>query len=329
MASSISLRTMSYRETMEAVDSARISAQDVSREQWLADRVWRIGGSQAAAACGICPYTSRFTLYHQLRGTPLDVVETEPMRVGKRYEAALLDDYEDRSGRSVRHWPQTISVVHPDIPWMSCTPDALQWCDRRQSAGLGQCKWVGERMAHQWPESDDEPGKLQSIPDHVMCQVQHEMTVCGSDWTTVVVMIGGQKLLWLDVEYDAELAAQITRAEEQLLDDVKHGREPQADGSESTAAMIRALYPRDNGTTITLGPEWQALAARLDADKEAASELAERIAGYETQLKAAIGEATRAEIGDVAYTYKQQTRRSYTVAEATFRALRKVKGRGK
>jgi len=321
----LAISTLDERGLVRAVDAADDAAADITREDWLAQRRTGLGGSDAPVVCGVSKYKSPLTLWAELRGeVESDFDECEATHWGHVLEPAIAEEFERRSKRRVHRWPQTISVHHPDVMWQRCTPDAMQWCRQRNSAGVVQIKTTAAHLAHEWIEDDYEPGKLLEFPESHRVQITHEMNVVGATWGTIVVLIGGQKMLWCDVEYDFELGTAITAAEELFWRRVQTGEQPAIDGSESTAATLKKLHPKDSGATVMLGAEFVEIDREFVDIKERLSALELRKKHLETMLRGHIGEATFGVVpGGVTYSLKAQTRKPYVVEEATFRVLRR------
>ena len=65
--------------------------REMSREAWLKLRKTGIGGSDAAAICGLNPYASAVHVFQEKTSEELNVKDNEPMRQGRG-----LEDYVDR-----------------------------------------------------------------------------------------------------------------------------------------------------------------------------------------------------------------------------------------
>ncbi len=65
------------------------------------ERGWYFGGSSSAAILGWSPFEDSFTLYNRLTGNLKPTEMTETMESGHRFEAAILDWYADRTGRTM------------------------------------------------------------------------------------------------------------------------------------------------------------------------------------------------------------------------------------
>ena len=101
---------------------------------------------------------------------------------------------------------------------------------------------------------------------------------------------------------------------------------PLADGSESNTRALKLLHPDDTGETVELtGEQWQEDLAYLADLKESMKANKDQIAKIENKIKAAMGSATYANIGEYAFSYKTQNRKPYYVKASKSRVLRKIK----
>ena len=98
-------------------------------EDWLAARKGRITASNAAACLGIHPYISRQKAWREITGnqTPAEKKAQEAghnfaSRWGQNFEAVARNAYEAETGNLVT---ETGFWVHPDLPWLGCSPDGL------------------------------------------------------------------------------------------------------------------------------------------------------------------------------------------------------------
>jgi putative phage-type endonuclease len=300
--------------------NAQSTTTHATRESWLIQRKNGIGGSDAAAAIGASPWKSPFALWSEKVGlveSP-DLSDNEAVEWGNRLEPVIAQAYAERSGRHVTVEPPFTIRTHPEYPWMLATLDATQGDDKR-GPGNVQIKTAGASHVHDW---DEEP------PLHYQVQVQHEMAVSGLRWTTLVVLIGGQKLRWFDIARNERFIVAMIAKEQAFWQKVTDEEPPEVDGSEQTAKVLGKLFPEDDGEAEVLPQE------SLDWDRELVevkvelAKLEERKRLAENHLRLAIGAASMGILPDgTVYTNKQQTRAAHSVAESTFRVLRRKGGK--
>lgn len=294
--------------SFEIIDDGR------DRARWLALRREGIGSSDAPAVLGVSPWSVPLKVYADKLGEVEDSEESEAMRWGRILEPHIIAEFAREMGRKAAR--QGALLRSTRWPWMQATLDATQRRDGRDDTGVLEVKATGFR-AGDWREG---------IPEHVRVQVQHQLAVTGFEWGSVAVLIGGARLLYADVTRDAALIEQVVQAEHDLWLRIQRHEPPDPDGSESAREALRALYPQDNGESVSLPGELIELdreraeivedLKRLDARKEA----------IDQQFKAAIGGATFGLLANgVTYSHRLQKREGYIVKPAEFRVLRRSK----
>lgn len=294
------------------------SAEATRESQWLADRMTGIGASDAAAVLGVSSWKTPYQLWAEKSGLieADDISGNEWVKWGHRLEGVIAEAYEDESGRSVFRCRQYKIERHQEHEWMLCTPDAKQ-VDRDRGSGVLQIKTAGTFLAPKW---EDEP------PLSYQIQVQHELAVTGMEWGTLVVLIGGQRMLWFDIERNETFIGVLINAEREFWRRVTEQDPPPVDGSPATTAALKKLYPTDNGEAIALPPEAIAWDERLVEVKQSVKELEAEKDLIENRIKETLKDSIAGMLPDgTAYTYKSQTT-NYKAKEArtsTFRVLRR------
>jgi putative phage-type endonuclease len=264
-----------------------------------------IGSGDAAAALGLSPWESPYSLFCRKIGEIEGPEESEAMRMGKKLEDFIADLFFEE------HWdkhPESLgigsgatvrSVAHP---FMLATLDRIFRDD--QGHGDLELKTTSIYLKDDW---DQYP------PDYVSVQVQHQLAVTGLERAWVAVLIGGQHYKDFEIARDDALIANLIEAEQAFWQRVLDKTPPPVDGSDSTIEALRARYDEpDPGSVIELGHHWSA--PLLEA-REAYEQV---IADYEaklTQVKAQIMEKMGDhEIGTVDgvkdVTWKRSERRS-------------------
>ncbi len=167
------------------------------REAWLVERSKSVGASEAAAAIGVCLYSSPIDVWQRKLGLSPPQPESEPMLWGSLLEPVILAEYERRTSRAV--FDRQKFVRHAVHPWMTATLD-----------GVSEDRVVEVKTATAYA-SDWGDVESDQIPDAYLIQVQHQMAVTGLDRADVVVLIGGQRLLIYEVARNADLIDMIEK----------------------------------------------------------------------------------------------------------------------
>jgi putative phage-type endonuclease len=257
------------------------------RQAWLNERRTGIGGSDAAAACGLSKWKTPLELYLDKRGE-LETNENEPMLWGHLLEPVIRQEYSNRTGRTVSV-PEGI-IRHPTVQFALMTPDGIA-----DGSRVLQVKTA--RTAEGWGE----PG-TGDIPQEYILQTQHEMFVTQLPVADVAVLIGGSDFRLYVVEADADLQTMLIEQERQFWACVQANQPPAPMNREDvkrrwcigTARQAEAS-PDEIGKAMVLR-QWKELAKQLD----------DRIDGLAADLQSYMGDASELvdESGDVLATWK-------------------------
>lgn len=239
----------------------------------------KIGGSEAAAACGIDPYRSRLLLwFEKVNGVEHD--ETEAMRLGTLLQPAVAEIAGER-GYDVLPAPAD-GFIHPERPWQVVHPDGFTAIDGARAGAEIKTRGTG------WNEADD-----LALANYIM-QCQHGMDVCGLDAWLLAILHGGHgglKLELREIERDERLIARMVELEQEIVDAVRTERPPQARGVKSDDMAIKAMHPLSNGSAIRAsGDVWQLVkeARELKAQRD---EIDRQYKEREQNIKVYMGDA--------------------------------------
>lgn len=263
----------------------RVSTRDLSREEWLAVRQEGIGSSDAAAAVGLNPFKSPLALWLEKTGRVADVPcpDEGPLYWGQVLEPLVAKHYCQQYGRKVRRVNAVLQ--HPEHPWMLANLDReVLGCPEVQ---ILECKTAGLQGAWLWREG---------VPQSVQVQVQHQLAMTGKAAADVAVLLGGHQLEVHRVERDEALIEHLVALERDFWRLVQEDVPPPADGSASSEAALRRLYPQDDGRTLDFRED-AVLSGCFQSLKQVREQLG-RLESQEAQLKQqlqeAMGSATKA-----------------------------------
>ncbi|MDR7007728.1 YqaJ viral recombinase family nuclease [Paraburkholderia strydomiana] len=266
-----------------------VETKSLSREDWLSARKNGIGGSDAAAAVGLSPYTSPLELWLIKTGRDENLPKpdandtTEPVYWGALLEPIVAASYTKQTGNRVRRVNAVLQ--HPQIPFMLANIDREVVGNR--DVQLLECKTAGEFGARLWRDG---------VPEYVQLQVQHQLAVTGRQAADVAVLLCGQKLEVHRVMRDDALIARLVELEAAFWRYVETGTPPPADGSESADRALRCLYPGAGGAVdftcdrslCSTFSDLVAVRAEIESRQAIESKLKQTI-------QQAMGEADRAE----------------------------------
>jgi putative phage-type endonuclease len=277
-----------------------VSTKDLSRNDWLDVRKRGIGSSDAAAAIGLNPYKSQLELWLEKTNRDVGLAkpnpddDTTPVFWGVVLEPVVASQYQRRTGNKVRKVNAVLQ--HPDVPWMLANID-------REVVGSNEvqileCKTAGLNGARLWRDG---------VPKYVEVQVMHQLAVTGKQAADVAVLLGGQQLEVYRIERDEALITQLIALERQFWHYVETDTPPPADGSESSEAALRLLYPADDGEQLDFTGD-AALSQAFDELKQvrgSLTSLGKREAELKQALQQAMGEASKAIFASGSISWKK------------------------
>lgn len=288
------------------------------RMEWRERRRKFIGGSDAPAIMGVCPFKSPLQVWAAKQGLDyVDDLQTEAMGWGNRLEPVICEALSERLGEPVRRWDQDLIVIHPTRQWQACTPDAF--------VGEGQDRLVEIKTTSSYRAGDWEEGP----PLNYQVQVQHNLAVTGAKEAFVACLIGGQRLVVHRVEPVPVFIAEMCVREEAFWRNCQAGIEPEAGPGQIDRAILGSLYTtREEPLVFADGPVCQQ-AIEIDQQLEqlreqikAATTKKEALENQMLQLMA--GHETAILPSGAKWSYRWQTRKAYQVEESRYRVLRRA-----
>lgn len=292
------------------------------RVAWLAERRKLVTASDAAAILGADPRRGPLAVYAEKLGA--EIPETLPMRRGKRWEQVIADEYGEQTGRRVEAVGEYVIQHHPDIPWLGATLDRVTgpygYGDGSpdpfggNSSGTLELK-MALGSARAW-KADPPLGFLVQVHIQIAC--------FNATWGALAGLTGPGPLNVSDHKRnDAFLAAALPHLEAFWLR-VQRRDPPPADASPGTTAAIKALWSDEDGSTVALDMEAQALVLAMELGQAEARKRAAELLRIKNELRRRVGSASFGALPDGSFLSAHVTRRaSYTVAACTYRVLRR------
>lgn len=268
------------------------------RAAWLEERKHSIGGSDAAALCGMNPYSTPFTVWADKTGRIAEKDDNEAMRQGRDLEQYVAERFFEKTGKRVH--VQNGIIRNKKYPFAHATIDRKISGER---AGL-ECKTTSTLNLGKFLNGE--------FPANYYAQCVHYLAVTGWDrWYLAVLVLGRDFLVYTIERDDDEIAAlmEIERRfwENYVLKDVP----PPADGLDPTGEAIKTIYTESfqDGRIDLFGRE------QIVKDFVATEEL---ISAYKKEneerkqiLMLDLGENERGDVPGFSVTWKRQTRSSF------------------
>lgn len=292
---------------------ADIVCDSTDRDAWLAARRTGLGASDIPSILG-CGFLTPAEVWAQKRGLPIpeSVDNVERVRWGNVMEPITISEYSQPyySGR-----PATRSGVmyrSREVPFITATLDATTEHPEHGTIPL-EVKGLDAFRAETWSDGP---------PERVYYQVQTQMLVTGAPCATVACTIGGNRLVWCDVERDEAAIARIRIAAARFWPFVESGEMLPPDSSSEWAQVFAVVNP-ERGGVVELDERFRVFERDLVATKAEIKRLEANKQRLNNEIIAAIGTASEARFSDGSgFAFKTQSRAAHTVAASTFRVLR-------
>ena len=199
-----------------------------TREEWLANRLKGIGGSDAGAVIGVNPYKSRYALWCEKTGRVSNDSDNEAMRLGRDLEQYVVERFCEKTGLKAKK--SGYSFQHPDYPFMLANVDRLIVGEK---AGL-ECKTTSALSRTKYDKGD--------IPASYYVQCMHYMAVTGLKKWYLAVLVLGKDFHIFEINRDEEEIQALIEAEADFWDSVVNDTEPPVDDAKSTSEALASRY---------------------------------------------------------------------------------------
>jgi putative phage-type endonuclease len=249
-----------------------------TRAAWLEERKKGIGGSDAAAVCGMDPWRDALTVWSQKVGLleADDLSDNEAVEAGLVLERTIGEWYGRKFNRNVTLAEPFAIRRHPEHSFMRATLDATE--DRDGELVVVQIKNTS------YPQDAWE----EQLPVHYEIQLQHEMIVAGATRGVLVALHRGQNLRAYERTLSQESADRLIEIEREFWAMVESETPPPA--GKHSSETVKALFPKVEIEDLTaLAPEADDLDFELQEIRGQLDELSDRREQIESQIKLWIG----------------------------------------
>lgn len=264
-----------------------------------------IGASEAAEACGLSEtYGTPLHVYLRKRRLMTDKEQTERMRMGRRLEDPIIEEYAEQTGFTVK---QPRRMMHlPENPCISATPDGEVWADQATTF-IVEAKCATIRLADKWgAEGTDE------IPDEYIAQTHQQMLVTETDRCDVAVLIDGLVRRYT-VRRNERLVKSMRVALDEMIERIIEGNPPEPTWRHpKTMDLLKAFYGVDEALEVQLDEEARAHWEKYQSLGKEISALEKDREDEKAKVAYAMGEAAIGRLPGVHDYYL--TRKKVTVA---------------
>lgn len=253
--------------------------------EWHELRKCGIGGSEAAAVCGVSKYKTALDIYMLKLGlTEPDAETNRAMRKGNALEPFIKSEYELETG--FRGYKPEVMFRSVAYPWLFVNPD---WIGAEGIEHGGEFK--NSDNASLWGEAGTE-----DVPDDYWIQCQQGMLVTGKKLWHLYALLPRNETRLYPIAADADAQKAIVEKtgyfwREHVLKRVP----PEFDSASLSDPMgaVRELYGAVNDQTVELASAVSLLCEQFekaDAEAKASEKEAKRL---KAQLLSMVGDAGR------------------------------------
>lgn len=270
-----------------------------SREEWLKLRSRYIGGSDAAAVCGLNEFQSPYALWCEKRGITPPFEGNMRTMVGTFLEDFVAQQFEEETGKKVRK--SNFSFINEDYPWAIADIDRFVVGED----AILECKTTSEMNLKHYRNGD--------YPARFYVQVQHYMAVLEKSKAYLAVLIGNKEFKLFEIDRDDDEIAALMEAEKAFYERMTSDNPPTIDGSESTREALNAQV--DNSAEEEPEPadlsDKKQMLDTLGEIEQAISQLEEQRDSIKNQLIQAMGDSWRGTVEGYEVTYKPSARKTF------------------
>jgi len=300
---------------MNASSTVEVEKVEFDRDAWLAERRKAIGASDVSSILGLNPWGTAWEVWADKLGK-LESFENKATDAGNRLEGAVLDYAEGQLGALSRNQRR----IHATLP-LAATCDAIAVT----SGSPVEAKTTGivGPVVGQWGDE-----LTDQIPDYYLVQVHAQLMCTQAELGYLFALLPGRGFCEFRIEPNQQLHEQLGN----MLDDwwqrhIVQGIEPPMT-VKPRLEVVKRLRKTPN-KVIEADAEFEQLLRSREALKDCKKQAEDQLEDVEARLLIKLGDAEAATLSDGrTFTYLESKRKSYTVAETTFRTMR-IKKAGK
>lgn len=273
-----------------------VNVKNLSHLEWLEYRQVGIGGSDAAAACGLSPWKSQAQLYFE-KTSPIEMTEdNERMRQGRDFEDYVAKRFTEVTGKKVRR--NNFMMADKDHPFLLADID-------REIVGenaILECKTTSPFNKSQWEDGQ--------IPLQYELQCHHYMMVTGAEKCYIACLIFSTDFFYRVIERDEEVIGMLKEREIDFWENYVEARViPAPDGSVAYDDALKERLKGANDEKIALNLKESDFKDYMDR-KSLIKDLESLNRKYEQEIKVQIGDNLAGENDYLYATWKPAIRKS-------------------
>lgn len=267
------------------------------REMWLKIREQYIGGSDAGCVVGMNPYRSAYTLWAEKTGKVPAFEGNLTTEVGAYLEEFVASVFERETGKKVRRKNRVL--INDDYPFACANVDRMV---------VGEKALLEIKTTNSFPIMKQLRGT--EFPEAYYCQCIHYLAVTGLERAYLAVLVNCREFKMFVLERDEDEIAALMTAEREFWRNVVNNTPPAADGSDSTADTLVALYPDSTEGRCDLFAYENDLRNYMDIKAQIKS--LEKLQGeISNRIKSVMADAGRGESNGFKVSFASQERKTF------------------
>ena len=300
----------------------------LTKADWLRFRQKGIGGSDIAAVCGISKWKSPLALWHEkTEKIEDDQKENLPAELGIYLEPFMKDKFEKWIEKD-----EGISVSVQSVPYVlqhKTNEIALANLDGAfihpvKGPCMTEYKTTSEYFFKQWQDDN--------LPDNYYLQAQWYLYVTDLEYCYLSFLIGNRKFDVLLIERNQEVIDEIVEKADHFWNTFVIPRiAPAPSGDISSGEALKKMYPKEEEGKIidcTGDGDIEHNFVKVDFINEQIKGMKEELEVNKQAIKAKQGDNVILICGEKKSTWKEQSKKEYTVKASTSRVFRISKYKG-
>jgi predicted phage-related endonuclease len=244
------------------------------------------------------------------------------MRLGTKMEPVVVSETLERLGRTATY--PVPMYISREYPFIAASLDAQFLDGDEEPLETKTASW--RRAAEFGEEGTDQ------IPEDYIVQVHQQMFVAGKHHAKLSVLLDGRTLKIYEILRNEEIVSCLIEAEKELWERICNSEPPEPNWQHPrTPELVKAMYGVNEGSVVLLYSDAAQSWDNYRALGEEIKALEEERESAKAKVLYAMGEAAIGVMpaADIELVRSTVNRKSYTVAETSYKTLRQRKVKSK
>lgn len=251
----------------------------------IKERIGYIGGSDAAAVCGVSRWATSLSVWAEKTGQlPVKELDSEAVELGLELEDYVARRFMKKSGKTVRRVNETL--YHPTHKFLAANLDRRVVGEK----SFLECKAVGAFKAREWEGEE--------IPIEYIFQCMHYLAVTGLERAYIAVLIGNRDFVWKVIERDENALTELVSREVSFWNDFVIPKIMPTTFKAADKETLTELFPEaKEDSSIELDDTAASTCEILEGMESDCKALENQIEAKRNELRALLGKAERGVVG--------------------------------